>query len=83
MTIKKNIELWYDMDWKAFDNELKKQKCQLLPKELTEWASYFEKERQKAKMIVKKLVDTDREIDGLVYHLYGLTKEEIAVIEQG
>ncbi len=83
LTLKKAMETWYDMDWKAFDNELKKQKCLLLPKELTEWASYFEKERQKAKTIVKKLADTDREIDGLVYGLYGLTKAEIAIIEQG
>jgi hypothetical protein len=81
LTLKKNIETWYDMDWKAFDNELKKQKCILLPKEQTEWASYFEKEQKKAKIIVKKLADTDSEIDGLVYQLYGLTKAEIVVIE--
>lgn len=80
LTIKKSMESWYLTDWKTFESELKKQKCQLLPKEQTAWASYFEKERQTALAIVKKLDSTDREIDSLVYELYELTKEEIALI---
>ena len=75
------METWYEMDWKAFESELKKQKHQLLPKEQTEWAHYFEQERQKAQTIVKKIGDTDKEIDKLVYQLYGLTKEEIRIVE--
>ena len=35
-----------------------------------------------AKGRLQRLIDrTDREIDGSVYELYGLTKEEIAIVE--
>ena len=78
---KRNLETWYEGDWKTFDGELRKQKCVLLPKEQTEWSHYFEQERQKVQTIIKKIGDTDKEIDKLVYQLYGLTKEEIRIVE--
>ena len=30
----------------------------------------------------RRIAATDREIDGLVYELYGLTAEEIAIVEE-
>jgi hypothetical protein len=36
------------------------------------------------KEMYKRQIDaTDREIDGLVYELYGLTDEEIKIVENG
>jgi len=33
---------------------------------------------------IQRLIDrTDREIDALVYELYGLTEEEIGIVEEG
>ena len=32
-------------------------------------------------MIQRQIDGTDREIDRLVYELYGLTKDEIAIVE--
>ncbi len=79
---KRNLETWYEGDWKTFDGELKKQKCVLLPKELTEWKPYFDQERRKIQDIQETIRETDAAIDALVYQLYGLTKEEIRIIEQ-
>lgn len=46
-----------------------------------EWEPLFEEQRQKAAALQADILRTDREIDGLVYGLYGLTAEEIAIIE--
>ncbi|MEI6613976.1 MAG: hypothetical protein WCL37_03695 [Chrysiogenales bacterium] len=36
------------------------------------------------KIVLQRLVDvTDREIDQLVYEFYGLTEEEIKIVEDG
>ena len=47
-------------------------------RELTRLVAKFEKERG----VLQNAVDsTDRKIDDLVYELYGLTPEEIAIVE--
>jgi hypothetical protein len=38
-------------------------------------------EREK-RLIVKEIASTDKQIDSLVYGLYGLTADEIAVVEE-
>ena len=38
---------------------------------------------QEQTLIQRQIAATDKEIDELVYELYGLTKEEIAIIEAG
>lgn len=35
------------------------------------------------KFVERQITATDRQIDRLVYELYGLTEEEIAVVEGG
>lgn len=35
------------------------------------------------KLVERQIAATDRQIDRLVYELYGLTEEEIAVVEGG
>lgn len=42
---------------------------------------YFEAEKQKANSIQQLIHQTDKEIDAMVYTLYGLTNEEIAIVE--
>ena len=46
-----------------------------------ELEDYFIKEQQKAIEIKAETTKTDKEIDAMVYELYGLTDEEIAIIE--
>lgn len=42
---------------------------------------YFESEKAKVEAIQAEIDKTDREIDRMVYDLYGLTEEEIAIVE--
>jgi adenine-specific DNA-methyltransferase len=37
---------------------------------------------QENRLIVQEIESTDRQIDSLVYGLYGLTTDEIAVVEE-
>jgi hypothetical protein len=41
-----------------------------------------EKLPQKREQIEREIAATDRQIDQLVYHLYGLTDEEIKIVEE-
>jgi len=46
-----------------------------------EWEDYFLQEAGKALFLKNQIDATDKEIDQMVYQLYGLTQEEITVIE--
>jgi len=61
--------------------ELKKKKIKLSLSEEAEWEDYFLKEQQKALDIKSKIDSTDAAIDQMVYELYGLTEEEIEIVE--
>jgi len=49
--------------------------------EEAEWEDYFNEQKQKAQALKSEIDKTDREIDRMVYELYGLTEEEIGVVE--
>jgi hypothetical protein len=44
---------------------------------------YFETEKSKANTIQQLIDKTDKEIDEMVYELYGLTEEERKMVEEG
>lgn len=46
-----------------------------------EWLDLFEENKQKAQALQTKINQTDAEIDAMVYELYGLTDEEIKIVE--
>ena len=41
----------------------------------------FEENKQKAQALQDQINQTDKEIDAMVYKLYGLTEEEIKIVE--
>ncbi|MFM7021345.1 MAG: hypothetical protein ACKOXB_00080 [Flavobacteriales bacterium] len=43
--------------------------------------NYFNEQKQKAQQLQSEINKTDKEIDRMVYALYELTEEEIAIIE--
>ncbi|MDO4959648.1 MAG: N-6 DNA methylase [Prevotellaceae bacterium] len=65
-----------------FLKELKKQKIKLTLSQQDEWEEYFEESKAKCQELSAKLTKTDAEINAKVYELYGLTDEEIAIVEQ-
>ena len=77
----KNLQIWHTLTYTEFIKELKKKKIKLGLAEEAEWEEYFETEKAKAQEIQAVIDKTDREIDQMVYELYGLTKEEIKIVE--
>jgi type II restriction/modification system DNA methylase subunit YeeA len=55
----------------------------LPPKKQGEWLELFKTEKEKIKTTQNEIDKTDKEIDQLVYALYELTPEEIAIVENG
>ena len=49
--------------------------------ELHKHLSHAKTDREK-RLIIQEIESTDRQIDSLVYGLYGLTADEIAVVEE-
>ena len=43
---------------------------------------YFIEQKEKAQALKEEIAKTEREIDFMVYELYGLTEKEIAIVEQ-
>lgn len=46
-----------------------------------EWMEVFEVKKKEALALKAEIDRTDKEIDQLVYELYGLTEEEIRIVE--
>ena len=46
-----------------------------------EWMELFEENKKKAQELQTQIATTEKEIDKMVYDLYGLNEEEIAIVE--
>lgn len=77
----KSLKNWPSLDFKGFLKELQKAKVKLSLAEEAEWMTYFNQQKQQVQALQAQIDTLDREIDQLVYDLYGLTEEEIAVVE--
>lgn len=92
----KKLENWYELEFGDFINEINKAikvtnkervKNELQPiKELTkldemDWMDVFETKKAEAQVLKQQIDSTDKEIDAMVYELYGLSEEEIAIVE--
>ncbi len=75
------LETFDTLDFAAFVAELKKQKIKLSLNQQDEWMDFFTKYQSACNDLSAQIAATDKEIDALVYALYGLTEEEIAIIE--
>ncbi|VXB82365.1 Eco57I restriction-modification methylase domain-containing protein [Maribacter litoralis] len=54
----------------------------LTKKDEFEWLDLFEENKQKAQDLQTQINQTEKEIDAMVYELYGLTEEEINIVEK-
>ena len=79
--LSKKLEAFYKSDFKTFLKELKKKKVTLTLTQQDEWEEYFESYQKELLELQAQIDKTDKEIDAMVYELYGLTEEEIAVVE--
>lgn len=76
------LAVWYELDWKQFTNELKKQKIILSGSQKDDWFERFNRISAEIKELQKMINETDKQIDSLVYKLYNLTDDEIQIIEE-
>ena len=60
---------------------MKKQKVTLSLTDQSEWKDFFETKKSRINQIQSEIEKTDREIDQMIYELYGLTDEEIKTVE--
>ena len=77
----KKIQEWYLLSYSDFIKELSKLKIKLSLSQEAEWEEYFRSEASKLNAIKSQIDATDKAIDTMVYTLYGLTDEEIAIVE--
>jgi hypothetical protein len=79
--LSKKLEAFYESDFKTFLKELKKKKVTLTLKDQDEWEEYFETYQKELLELQSQIDTTDKQIDEMVYELYGLSEDEIEVVE--
>lgn len=94
--LSKKLQNWHELEFGDFIKELNKaikannkqrvkdgleEVSTLTKKDEFEWLDLFEDNKQKAQALQTQINQTDKEIDAMVYHLYGLTEEEIKIVE--
>ena len=80
--IKGGLTQFWQLSFADFVNELKKQKIKLTLAEQDEWEDYFTQYQNHCTALQQTISQTDKTIDQMVYQLYGLTDEEIKIVEQ-
>jgi hypothetical protein len=78
----RKINAWYKLDFKEFISELNKNSVSLTISEEAEWMQYFNEQKQKAEKLKTEIDKTEYELDEMVYELYGLTENEIKIVEE-
>ncbi len=77
------LQEWYLLSYTEYIKELAKKRIKLSLSDEAEWEDYFNEQKQKAQTLKAEIDKTDREIDRMVYELYGLTEEDIGIVEGG
>ncbi|WCO00862.1 hypothetical protein [Psychroserpens ponticola] len=90
------LKNWHELEFGDFINELNKgiknlnkervkgslkEIEPLTKKDEFEWLDLFEENKKKAQGLQSQINQTDKEIDAMVYELYGLTDDEIKIVE--
>lgn len=80
------LEKWYGLSFDEFIKEINKAiKTQkgtpLTKKDEFDWIDLFEENKAKANKLQSEIAVTDKAVDAMVYELYGLSEEEIGIVE--
>jgi len=75
------LKCFYEYDFKTLISELKNKKVKLSFSQQDEFEEYFNNYKDEINELQKQIDKTDKEIDQMVYELYGLTKEEIEIVD--
>ena len=85
--VTKKLQNWHELEFGDFIKELNKTIKKSGGEKLTksdemEWMEVFETKKEEAQALKSEIDKTDREIDQMVYELYGLSEEEIKIVEE-
>jgi len=91
--LSKKLQNWHKCDLSDFLKELKTvvkklkkehgtQYKMLSLSQEAEWIQYFNEQKEKAHVLKTEINKNDRKINEMVYELYGLTQEEIKIVEE-
>ncbi len=76
------LEDWRELDFAAFRAEVKRAFHADIPvKERGEWEAYLADNAAKVRSLSDQIAAAEREIDAIVYRLFDLTADEIALLE--
>jgi len=89
----KKLQNWHNLEFGEFLKELEKARKKVATattrdfsplslQQESEWMNYFNEQKEKAQNLKSEIDKTDSEIDQMVYKLYGLTEDEIAIVEE-
>ena len=84
--VTKKLQNWHELEFGDFIKELNKAIKKVGGEKLTktdemDWMDVFETKKAEAQTLKAEIDKTDAEIDAMVYELYGLSKDEIAIVE--
>lgn len=84
--LSRKLENWHELDFADFIKELNKAikkagSTPLTKKDEFEWLELFEDNKKKAQELQTQITQIEKEIDIMVYDLYGLTLDEREIVE--
>ncbi|NQU86894.1 MAG: N-6 DNA methylase [Mariniphaga sp.] len=84
--LSRKLESWHELEFSEFIKELNKAIKKSEGEKLTksdemDWMEVFENKKTEAQTLKSEIEKTDKEIDQMVYELYGLSKDEIKIVE--
>ncbi len=78
----RKLEAWHDLDFSAFRDEVKKAFGTEIPlKERGDWETYLAEGAAEVHRLSAEIAAAERQIDVIVYRLFDLTPDEIALLE--
>ena len=85
--VSRKLQNWHQLDFGDFIKEINKAIKKVGGDKLDDKAQFslmslFEEQQEEAQTLKAEINKTDTEIDAMVFELYGLTKEEIKIVEE-
>jgi hypothetical protein len=76
------LEDWRELDFSAFRSQVKRAfRVEIPLRERGEWEAYLDENRARVRALTDQIAAAEREIDAIVYSLFDLSPEEIALLE--
>jgi len=82
-TMTDRLDGWWQLDWQEIRNEVRTSFKREIPlKERGEWQAFFQEQRDEIERRTAEIVRLEKELNAVVYAVYGLNEQEIALVER-